>query len=103
MPIQWRNQIWQSLEEGAGKRCSESGPVCPVVAEFGGRFRKAMLGVCHSCGVSVAVSLCCLWLEPSRFASGLLVGWLVFFSVAAAVQSARQMNVAVFYSSPLLL
>ena len=21
--IQWRNQIWQSLEEGAGKRCSE--------------------------------------------------------------------------------
>ena len=20
---QWRNQIWQSLEEGAGKRCSE--------------------------------------------------------------------------------
>ena len=23
MPLQWRNQIWQSLEEGAGKRCSE--------------------------------------------------------------------------------
>ena len=22
---QWRNQIWQSLEEGAGKRCSECG------------------------------------------------------------------------------
>ena len=21
MPLQWRNQIWQSLEEGAGKRC----------------------------------------------------------------------------------
>ena len=25
MPLQWRNQIWQSLEEGAGKRCSECG------------------------------------------------------------------------------
>ena len=23
MPLQWRNQIWQSLEKGAGKRCSE--------------------------------------------------------------------------------
>ena len=23
MPLQWRNYIWQSLEEGAGKRCSE--------------------------------------------------------------------------------
>ena len=23
MPLQWRNQIWQSLEEDAGKRCSE--------------------------------------------------------------------------------
>ena len=31
MPLQWRNQIGQSLEEGAGKRC------------FGGRCRKAML------------------------------------------------------------
>ena len=23
VPLLWRNQIWQSLEEGAGKRCSE--------------------------------------------------------------------------------
>ena len=23
MPLQWRNSIWQSLEEGAGKWCSE--------------------------------------------------------------------------------
>ena len=23
MPLQWRNQFWQSLEEGAGKRCPE--------------------------------------------------------------------------------
>ena len=23
IPLKWRNQIWQSLEEGAGKRCSE--------------------------------------------------------------------------------
>ena len=25
MPLQWRNQFWQSLEEVAGKRCSECG------------------------------------------------------------------------------
>ena len=25
VPLQWRNQIWQSLEDGAGKRCSECG------------------------------------------------------------------------------
>ena len=25
MPLQWRNQMWQSLEEGAGKRCSDCG------------------------------------------------------------------------------
>ena len=25
MPLLWRNQFWQSLEEGAGKRCSECG------------------------------------------------------------------------------
>ena len=25
MPLQWRNQIWQSLKESAGKRCSECG------------------------------------------------------------------------------
>ena len=25
MPHQWRNLIWQSLEEYAGKRCSECG------------------------------------------------------------------------------
>ena len=25
VPLQWRNCFWQSLEEGAGKRCSEFG------------------------------------------------------------------------------
>ena len=28
MPLQWRNRIWQSLEDGAGKRCSECGTDC---------------------------------------------------------------------------
>ena len=32
MPLQWRNQIWQSLEEGAGKRCSESAPGLDVLS-----------------------------------------------------------------------
>ena len=31
MPLQWRNKIWQSLEEGAGKRCSE----CDSANDFG--------------------------------------------------------------------
>ena len=25
VPLQWRNQFWHSLEEGAGKQCSERG------------------------------------------------------------------------------
>ena len=32
-------RFWQSLDEGTGKRCS-------ILAEFGGRCRKTMLGVC---------------------------------------------------------
>ena len=28
MPLQWRNEIWQGLEEGAGKRFSECGSEC---------------------------------------------------------------------------
>ena len=36
-PFSGVTKLWQSLEEGAGKRCSE--------CEFGGRCRKAMLGV----------------------------------------------------------
>ena len=35
MPLQWRNEIWESLEEGAGKRCSECG-VCVVGGGGGG-------------------------------------------------------------------
>ena len=27
MALQWRSKFWQSLEEGAGKRCSEHGPI----------------------------------------------------------------------------
>ena len=37
MPRQWRNQIWQSLEEGAGKQCSE------CVFKYGLFGRKAAL------------------------------------------------------------
>ena len=32
MPLQWHNQIWQSLEDGAGKRCPES-PMRSVPSE----------------------------------------------------------------------
>ena len=31
VPLQWRNQFWQSLEEGAGERCS----VCGVAFHSG--------------------------------------------------------------------
>ena len=30
MPLQWRNQVWQSLEKGTGKRCSECGTRVPL-------------------------------------------------------------------------
>ena len=34
VPLQWRNQIWQSLEEGAGKRCAECAhAACPSVLQ----------------------------------------------------------------------
>ena len=33
-PFEWRNQIWQSLEEGAGKRCSECAPAHEHVKGF---------------------------------------------------------------------
>ena len=33
MSLQWRNQIWQSLEVGAGKRCSQCVSEC--VSECG--------------------------------------------------------------------
>ena len=33
MPLQWRNQIWQSLEEGAGKRCSEFGTLTNLLTK----------------------------------------------------------------------
>ena len=42
MPHQWRNQIWQSLEEGAGKRCSE--------CEFGVVYKNALYAVVVLCG-----------------------------------------------------
>ena len=50
-PLQWRNQFWQSLEEGAGKRCSECclshGAVCSIM-----RSRRVL-----SSGVSLACGL----------------------------------------------
>ena len=50
VPIQWCNQCWQ---EGAGQRCSESNSKhCLRHPSFGGRYRKAMLGVCPLASVS---------------------------------------------------
>ena len=34
MPLQWHNQIWQSLEDGAGKRCWECGAMTEFVIHF---------------------------------------------------------------------
>ena len=34
MPLQWRNQFWHSLEEGAEKRCSECGKSSVSVADW---------------------------------------------------------------------
>ena len=40
--LQWRNYIWQSLEEGAGKRCSE----CDQCTQT---FRRALTASVDSC------------------------------------------------------
>ena len=42
MPLQWRNQIWQSLEEGARKRCSE----CGRETIFGGEPQQHAVQLC---------------------------------------------------------
>ena len=56
MPLQWRNQRWQSLKEGDGKRCSErdlvlSGadrtPPGDEPGEALARGQKAQLGKVH--------------------------------------------------------
>ena len=51
VPLLWRNQFWQNLEEGAGKRCSEcclsNGAVCSIM-----RLRRVL-----SSGVSLACGL----------------------------------------------
>ena len=53
MPLQWRNQLWQSSEEGAGKRCLE----CELgdCSEWG--FVSAVSGVLCLC-VGDALCLC---------------------------------------------
>ena len=38
MPLQWRKQFWQSLEEGAGKRCSECASSDVVTCSVGDRY-----------------------------------------------------------------
>ena len=55
VPLQWRNQFWQSFEEGAGKRCSECDSDSNSQAGRGlhhpsskkERCRKARLGRCQ--------------------------------------------------------
>ena len=42
---EWRNQIWQSLEEGAGKRCSE----CVAVLAHYNNNNNVHLSCAHQC------------------------------------------------------
>ena len=44
MPLQWRNQFWQSLEEGVGKRCSERATSTSSRSEGGGGGLRGMDG-----------------------------------------------------------
>ena len=53
MPLQWCNQIWQSLEEGAGKQCSECVLCCAntiwqdyILNETVNCFGRTMLYMC---------------------------------------------------------
>ena len=64
MPLQWRNQIWQSLEEGAGKRCSE-------VPESDATLRASLSGTFLQ--RKDVVNQC---LESGADAAWFIVGWL---------------------------
>ena len=46
MALQWRNQFWQSLEEGAGKRCSECGERLAIAVD---RIRFPCRETSHVC------------------------------------------------------
>ena len=48
VPLQWCNQFWQSLEEGAGKRCSKCDPGCE-------RCRHRKLSIVHCFHVIISI------------------------------------------------
>ena len=52
MPLQWRNQPWQSSEEGAGKRWLE--------CELGDCSEWGFVSVCWGCFVSLGVVVVCV-------------------------------------------
>ena len=70
MPLQWRNQIWQSTEEGAGKRYSEceegAGKRCSECEEGAGKR-------CSECAFDLARQRDLplpVYVEPHRFRPG---------------------------------
>ena len=50
MPLQWRNQLWRSLEEGAGERCSECDVALSGVTSCGRVWRKVSESDARSVG-----------------------------------------------------
>ena len=52
MPLQWRNQLWQSSEESAGKRWLE--------CELGDCSEWGFVSVCWGCFVSLGVVVVCV-------------------------------------------
>ena len=52
MPLQWRNQFWQSLVGGAGKRCLECGTTPQWRNQFWPSLEKDAGKQCLECGTT---------------------------------------------------
>ena len=51
--LQWRNQFWQSLEEGTGKRCSECGVALQWRNQFWQSLEEGTGKRCSECDVAL--------------------------------------------------
>ena len=66
MPLQWRNQIWQSLEKGTGERCSECGQYPNLSEGATGQRRQSLeegagkrcLECVYGCGLDSLLASC---------------------------------------------
>ena len=97
MPLQWRNQIWQSLEEGAGKRCSESAlSLDNRAAHLSALISPPLQSLTPTCSTRRKI-LASVGEDPATAARLRLVGWLkyCFTSTATVGLSSLQIKLKI--------